>query len=280
MSYYFVKTINNNAIVARDESKFEVVILGKGIGISTSRIIGSAINESLIERVFVTKNNNYLESLLKDIPYLYLSVVQDIITDASRKLKFDFKDTLFLTILDHISFAKKRLEIGETIVNPLLNEIKTFHVKEYEAACDAINEINKKLNVQFDENEAGFIAFHFVNAMSNLEQSQNKKIVIMMKDLLEYIESFEYIQLDKNSFYYNRLVTHIKYFLIRTIQNRKEERGEQKGEFIESIRINYMGEWECSIKIKEYLFSKYEIEVNEQELAYLTMHILPMFKKR
>lgn len=66
MIYRYIKTINNNAIVASDKNKHEVVIMGKAIEVKCNRILGARIDNELIERVFVSNNNqNYIKPLLK-----------------------------------------------------------------------------------------------------------------------------------------------------------------------------------------------------------------------
>ena len=47
MIYRYIKTINNNAIVASDKNKHEVVIMGKAIGVKCNRILGARIDNEL-----------------------------------------------------------------------------------------------------------------------------------------------------------------------------------------------------------------------------------------
>ena len=52
MKYFYLKSINNNAISAMDEHHHEVIILGKAIGIKCNRTIHSLVDKQLIERIF------------------------------------------------------------------------------------------------------------------------------------------------------------------------------------------------------------------------------------
>ena len=170
MSYTFVRVINNNAIVGADRKGEEVILLGKGIGVRCIKHRRYIVASSLIEKVFVVEkkaNERYVEELIKSIPFPYIDTVNKVVALAERLLNYNFKDQLFLTLLDHISFSVRRLQAHEDIQNPLLQEIRQFYPKEYDAAQQAVELINQELHVHFDENEAAFIAFHLINAMSS-----------------------------------------------------------------------------------------------------------------
>lgn len=286
MSYTFVRVINNNAIVGADKNGQDVVLLGKGIGLRCIKKRNYIIPAHLIERVFVIEkkvNENYLEELLKSIPSAYIDMVNRIMTMACELLHYDFKDQLFLTLLEHIEFSKKRFDEHLTIENPLLNEIKQFYPKEYDAAQKVVNVINKELDVSFDENEVSFIAFHFINAMSTLSQSTNKKITSIMKSLTDIVQQYFNIKIDDTSTYYIRFITHLKYFLSRVFNDKDEakeyyERVENK--FYEMIKEKYTCEWDCALKIKDYLKKTCNVDASNEELGYLTMHIASMLLKQ
>lgn len=181
MIYRYIKTINNNAIVASDKNKHEVVIMGKAIGVKCNRILGARIDNELIERVFVSNNNqNYVEAIIEKIPYNMFKVVELVIKQAEQDLNTKFKDAIYLALVDHIYFSYKTIKEGGKIENPLLNEIKLFHPSEFIAAMNSINTINRYLNADFDQQEASYIAFHYINALSNLSTTEQKSI---MKDL-------------------------------------------------------------------------------------------------
>ena len=124
MAYRYIKTINNNAIVASDKNKHEVVIMGKAIGVKCNRILGTRIDNELIERVFVSNNNqNYVEAIIEKIPYNMFKVVELVIKQAEQDLNTKFKDAIYLALVDHIYFSYKTIKEGGKIENPLLNEV-------------------------------------------------------------------------------------------------------------------------------------------------------------
>ncbi len=279
MQYTFVRVINNNAIAAADENGEDVILMGKGIGLLCTRKRGCIVPSYLIERVFVPKQSasrNYTEELIKSIPFSYIETVNKVMAMAGKLLDYNFKDQLFLTLLEHIAFAKERYDENLTIENPLLYEIKQFYPKEYGAAQKVVDVINKDLDVSFDENEVSFIAFHFINAMSALSLSMNKKVTMIMKEITNIIRQYFNIEIDETSTYYMRYISHLKYFLTRVINNKVQskehgEKGENK--IYEMIREKYVDEWGCALKIRSYLKDTLNIDTSNEELGYLTVHI-------
>ena len=71
-----------------------------------------------------------------------------------------------MCIRDSIYFAYTTWQDKQKIENPLLNEIKMFHTNEFHAALHSIAIINQALHTDFDEHEAAFLAFHYINALS------------------------------------------------------------------------------------------------------------------
>ena len=284
MNYTFVRVINNNAIVGADRRGEEVILLGKGIGVRCIKHRRYIVASSLIEKVFVVEkkaNESYVEELIKTIPFPYIDTVNKVVALAEALLNYSFKDQLFLTLLDHISFSVKRLRAHEDIENPLLNEIRQFYPKEYDAALQAVKLINQELQVHFDDNEAAFIEFHLINYMSSYGHSLNKKMTIIMRELTDIIQDTFQMELDEQSIYYTRFITHLKYFLGRVLNDRHENCNLREEQNIHQlVKEKYQQEWECSLQIQEHLRQKYNVETSDEELGYLTMHIVPMLTKR
>ncbi len=275
--YYYYKTINNNCITALNRARHEVILMGKAIGIKCNRNPYSAVDPTLIERVFITQNNTYLESLLATIPYEYHELIEDILNYAAKVLNYDFKDSLYVILLDHIYFAQRRIKENGNTKNPLLAEIKLFYPKEFQLSIELVELINLRIHTDFDENEAAFIAFHLVNAMSNLSQKENRTLIKMLDKTIDFISSMKSIHLDDTSFYYSRLISHIKYFLIRKLDKQGSQEMEiMSKEICQSIQEAHPFEWEQAEQIKQFLEHELGIQVSIQETAYLTMHIVPM----
>ena len=158
------KIINNNIVSAVDSKGREVVVMGRGLGFGMKP--GRQIQENKIEKVFRIKSQTLAEQfkdLLADMPLEHVKVSSDIITYAKENLKLKLNQSIYVTLTDHINFAITRYQQGIKPQNALLWEIKRFYSREYELGMYAVKTIEEKLRIRLPEDEAGFIALHFLN---------------------------------------------------------------------------------------------------------------------
>lgn len=210
------KIFNNNAIVAKDSNKNEIVIMGCGIAFKKS--VGDEVDENLIEKIFILKQKDASEKfklLLEDVPSEYVSLCYDIIEYAKNILNVKLNDYLYVTLTDHIYNTIKLFDEGIKNSNPLIWEIKKFYPKEYNIGLKALEFIESELGKKLPEDEAGNIALHLINAQinnsfSNIENiaDQTKKI----QDILNIVRYTYGITLDEKSISYERFVTHLRFF--------------------------------------------------------------------
>ena len=175
------------------------------------------------------------------MPYALFMIVEKVIKTAEEDLQTKFKDVLYLSLLDHIYFAYTTWQDKQKIENPLLNEIKMFHTNEFHAALHSIAIINQALHTDFDEHEAAFLAFHYINALSNLSSLQNKTIMKDLERTVNYIDTLTDYTLDKNSYLYGRLLIHLKCLFNRLITDEKK-----------TFDRTFMDEVSRSLKIVSY----------------------------
>lgn len=210
------KIINNNIVSAVDSKGREVVVMGRGLGFGMKP--GRQIQENKIEKVFRIKSQTLAEQfkdLLADMPLEHVKVSSDIITYAKENLKLKLNQSIYVTLTDHINFAITRYQQGIKPQNALLWEIKRFYSREYELGMYAVKTIEEKLRLRLPEDEAGFIALHFLNAEYGTDIRDAVKFPNLVKKILEIVEEKLQIELDETSLHYERFVTHIKFLLQR-----------------------------------------------------------------
>lgn len=98
------------------------------------------------------------------MPMEHVKITSDLISYAKNRLKLRLKQSIYVTLTDHMNFAITRFQQGIKPQNALLWEIKRFYAKEYELGMYAVNMIQERLKIRLPEDEAGFNALHFVNA--------------------------------------------------------------------------------------------------------------------
>nr|WP_296959131.1 PRD domain-containing protein [uncultured Mediterraneibacter sp.] len=266
------KIINNNIVSASDESGKELVVMGRGIGFGAKA--GNEINEAKIEKIFRMESRTVaeqLKELLTNMPLERVKISGDIISYAKKILNLQLNQSIYVTLTDHINFAINRYKKGINLNNALLWEIKRFYSQEYELGRYAVNLIQERLGVELPEDEAGFIALHFVNAEYGTEISNAANFPNQVKKMLEIVTEDLGLEMDENSLHYERFVTHLKFLLQRVY--RKELLQDEDIEMAEMIRRKYPKEFSCSKKVADYIEKEIGCKLSEEEKMYLAIHI-------
>ena len=266
------KVINNNVISAYDVNQQEVVIMGKGIGFKAHT--GERIDESKIEKVFRIENENLsrqFQELLENIPLEHMQLTSDIISYAIKNLNVQLNQNIYITLTDHINFAIQRQSQGIQLKNALLWETKKFYHQEYLMGKYAVDLLNEKLGTGFTEDEAGFIALHFVNAEYNTTINDTFEMTNMIQKILELVRLEMGIEFDEESLHYERFITHLK-FLVQRLY-RHELLKDEEIEFARMMENKYPKEYECSNHIAEYIEKEYGSKIASEEIMFLAIHI-------
>lgn len=266
------KIINNNIVCSLDEQGQELILTGCGIGFK--RKVGDSIDESKVEKTYKQDNqqdSNKMQELLADIPLEHMNTCDRIIEYAKSNLTRKLTPNIYITLTDHISFAIKRHEDGLVYKNELLWEIKKFYPKEFNIGKEALHIIEEELKVRLSEDEAGFIAFHFVNAQLGTNMENTVNITELIHDVLCIVKNYYQIEMDEDSLFYERFITHLKFFGQRIFQ--KKDYQDEDHQFHSMIKRRYERDYECAMRIKKYVFETFGFCISEEEMMYLTVHL-------
>ncbi|HEY8803717.1 MAG TPA: PRD domain-containing protein, partial [Clostridium sp.] len=266
------KVLNNNAVTVINNDNKEIVVMG--LGLAFKKKSGDELEEGKIERIFTLENKEVsekLKKLISEIPAKYVQISEEIINYAEEHLEKKLNENIYLTLTDHISFAMTRHKQGLNIKNPMLWEIKRFYKQEYSIGLIALNIIKENFGVTLLEDEAASIALHIVNAELN-EDMPN--VVAMTKAIQEILNIIRYnfkMDFDEESLSYHRLVTHLKFFAQR-MMNETTSKGDD--DYLYNIVIEkYNDSYKCVEKIKTHLKKVYNATLSNEEMTYLTIHI-------
>ena len=266
------KVINNNIISAYEKSGAEVIVMGRGIGFKKKQ--GEVVPTDQISKIFRIKSRTLAEQfkeLLANMPLERVRISDEIISHAKDHLKLKLNQSIYVTLTDHINFAIERVSQGIEPQNALLWEIKRFYPQEFQLGIYALELIQDRLDILLPEDEAGFIALHFVNAEYGTDIRDAVKFPDQMQAIVDIVEHDLGILLDESSLHYERFVTHIK-FLIQRIY-RKELLSSEDRELSLMMQRKYPREYECSVKVAEYIMQATGSRLSEEEIMYLSVHI-------
>ena len=266
------KVINNNIISAYEKSGAEVIVMGRGIGFKKKQ--GEVVPADQISKIFRIKSRTLTEhfkELLANMPLERVRISDEIISHAKDHLKLKLNQSIYVTLTDHINFAIERVSQGIEPQNALLWEIKRFYPQEFQLGIYALELIQDRLGILLPEDKAGFIALHFVNAEYGTDIRDAVKFPDQMQAIVDIVEHDLGILLDESSLHYERFMTHIK-FLIQRIY-RKELLSSEDRELSLMMRRKYPREYQCSVKVAEYIMQATGSRLSEEEIMYLSVHI-------
>lgn len=266
------KVINNNIISAYEKSGAEVIVMGRGIGFKKKQ--GEMVPADQISKIFRIKSRTLAEQfkeLLANMPLERVRISDEIISHAKDHLKLKLNQSIYVTLTDHINFAIERVSQGIEPQNALLWEIKRFYPQEFQLGIYALELIQDRLDILLPKDEAGFIALHFVNAEYGTDIRDAVKFPDQMQAIVDIVERDLGILLDESSLHYERFMTHIK-FLIQRIY-RKELLFSEDRELSLLMQRKYPREYQCSVKVAEYIMQATGSRLSEEEIMYLSVHI-------
>lgn len=273
------KILNNNLVLANDEQGNEIIVKGKGIGFNKKRF--DIIDESIVEKIFTPENSNNskeLQSYLTSIPEDYLDFVQEYVDDIKNLYDIKLNNSIYISLSDHLMGTIKRFDEGISINNLLLLDIKQLYKLEYKIGLDMLEKLNKKFNVNLPLDEAGFIALHFVNAQDSEGKNDGFKISHLVNEIIEIIRKYyDSITLDEESIYYQRFITHLKYFAQRFLH--KELNYNEDTKLFDIIKNQYKEAFGCVKLIYLMMEEKHNYHLTEEEMLYLTIHIQSITEK-
>ncbi|WP_349943881.1 PRD domain-containing protein [Lacrimispora sp. BS-2] len=270
--FEFVKTLNNNIVLAYDENHNEVVLFGTGIGFNRRK--GDMVSESSVSKLFINDSNKRLAPMVQNLSEDIVSATEEIIQYGSRILEKQLHASILIILADHLYFAVERAKKGQNVNNPLQWEVPHLYPREYEIGVKGVNIIEERLQVKLPPQEASFIALHFVNAQfESQDMSDTLKITEIISRILDIVSYHFQLILDENSLYYSRFIVHLRYFIIRQETHMKDTIGLNDEDLLETVKTRYKKSYQCAIKIAKYLFDAYSWEVSKDEIIYLLLHI-------
>lgn len=268
-----IKVINNNIVTSVDEENREIIVTGRGIGFAKKS--GSMINDDKIEKIFrleIESGNQRLIEIIKDIPMNHIKAAGQIVGYAKERLGRKLKDTIYLSLIDHINCAIDRYKHNIIYSNALIWEIKQYYPDEYMIGEKSLEILEDTVGIRFPEDEAGFIAFHFITAEYDTKMSVVPDIPKLIHVIVNQVELMFPGKIQKDSLHYERFITHLKFFIARLLQ--EEQLPDEDDYVLQSmIRNNYKKHYLCALNIRKIIEEEYFITISEEEVVFLTVHI-------
>ena len=266
------KILNNNAFISIDKSGEEIVVMGRGIAFGKKQ--GNEVELSRGYKIFSNSDkelNQRLKNIVSDIPEEYMKITEQVVCMLEKEYDKKVNDIIYVSLTEHIHGPVERFKKGIQIKNPLLIDIKRLFRDEYEVSKQALEAIKEEFGIEFEEDEAGYIAQHIVNAQLDDDMSDIVNVTRIMQDILNIIKYSYKIDFNEESVYYYRFVTHLKFFAQRILNRLTYEDDDE--DVFEVFKDKYNESYKCVLKIKEQIKQIYDYELSKDEQLYLMIHI-------
>ena len=273
-----IKALNNNVALVYDDNHQEAVVMGSGVAFGMKA--GDSVNRNRVEKFFVLdgeKGHKDFSRLLERISLDNLELASDIIKRGEEALGYHCNDSILLTLSDHLGMMLERVKEGVYFVSPLEWDIKLIYPKEYRYAMTVVEDLQKKFNTEIPEQEAAFIALHFINANLNLEGMQNTILgTKIIQNILNICKIYYKREFKEDDFDVRRFISHIRYFVQRQMKGEVLDIDEAVAE---AVKLSCKDDYKCSLKIADFLKKTYNWDISQGEILYLTLHLNRIGKK-
>lgn len=277
------KVLNNNVVIALKDDGTELVLMGTGLGFQKK--VGNHIDDEKIQKTFELKgdlDSLRVEEMLSEIPEDIIEMSYRVLKMSKEKLNKEINETAFLSFADHLYTAIQRNSKGIEIKNFLLWDIKRFFPKELEIAKRAIAWVNEERNTNLSEDEAGFLTLHIVNAEIDNSSEDAIKLTQLIEEILTTIKYTLKINFVEQDIYFQRFITHLRFFserVIRASNGEHEEDNRVESELFELITTKYKEAYIATKKVVELLANRWNYEVSPDEQVYITIHLARIMDK-
>ena len=263
------KVFNNNIILVNSEDH-EKILFAKGIGFGKKPgyVIPKGIKVDKIFTIADSDNIENLNTMIEKVDNDFFVVCEEAIYEISEKINQELNESIHIGLIDHLSFAIKRLKNNEEIENPFLVEIETLYSKEYMLADMVAKKVGAYCNVDIPDGEIAFIALHIHSAINNGKISNTLKNSYLGSTIVEHVEDRLNIEIDRKSLDYARFLTHIKFAIQRIMENIHIN-----NELTKIIKSSYKESFSIAEEVAKIIEDELGIKVMEDEVTFLTIHI-------
>lgn len=220
---------------------------------------------------------NY-NKIKKFFPILNFYKIQTIIQESEKKLGYYFTDQAFVNLIVHIAIAIERIKFDKKIYieKDYFEYIKTN--KEYDIAKWVVEKLSKDLNLNIPEEESAYICLHMLGAKIQQDiylddyntfiDSQKDSYTEVAKEIINLVSEILRIDLSKDMILLTGLILHLRPTIIRLKHNL-----ELRNPLLQKIKKEYFSIFGATWSCNSIFEKRFSISINEDEVAYITLHI-------
>lgn len=264
--------LNNNLVLTKNSAGEEIIVKGKGVGFQKSK--GDVLDESRIEKIFTfdkSRQGRRFRSFISSIQAEFIDMADKIVDYALMQYDMKLSDSIYIALSDHLEGVYSRYQNGMQLPNGLLFDIQRMYRQEYDVGKFALQLLKQEKDMELRNDEAGYIAMHFINAQTDHDMEDIYIITKVVGEVLDLVQIHFGMVFNDEDYNYQRLQTHLKFFAQRLLMGSLYY--EQDDGLFEVIRERYPDVYACVLKIEKHIEDQYHYNMSKEEMLYLMIHI-------
>lgn len=246
------------------------------------KVKGSELKLRYCMSEYLFKNRQVWDTMLDCIPNITsyeITIIRNIILQQIRKNEINLSDIAFHNLIIHIAIACARIR-NENYIILISKEINDL-VKEpeYEVATEIVHLVENSLQLTFPAAEIAYITMHLLGnkmisqstlfvSMGEIEQFLDQETYQLTVKILESIEGELHLGIHQDKELMVGIALHLKPAMNRHLYNMNI-----RNPMLEAIKRTYPIAFEAGILASMIIKSETGIEIDENEIGYLALHI-------
>ena len=201
--------LNNNLVLSKNSAGEEIIVKGKGIGFQKSK--GDVIEEERIEKIFTfaqSGRDSRFQRFFSSIQAEYIDLTDKIVDYALMQYDMKLSDSIYIALSDHLEDVCSRYEKGIQMPNGLLFDIRRMYHQEYDIGRFALGLLKTEKDMDLRNDEAGYIAMHFINAQTDNDMDDIYMITKVVGEVLDIVQTHFRMILNDEDYNCQRFQTH------------------------------------------------------------------------
>ncbi|GGN55178.1 BglG family transcription antiterminator [Oceanobacillus indicireducens] len=213
-----------------------------------------------------------------DLPILNkkdLNMISNTILSNLRQSKIIISDINLHNLITHLAISIRRLRENNTIQTEI-DDASLQDTMEYQVAQKILREIEEDLFITFPYNEVAYLTIHLMgtkllspeDSTTETHQVIDAEILRLSEQIIKRIDQQYEFHLQEDEELKLALALHLK-----PAMNRYQYQMNMRNPMLDEIKMNYPLSFEAAVAGSEVLIEEKSIKINEDEIAYLALHI-------
>ncbi|MBE9909318.1 BglG family transcription antiterminator [Enterococcus casseliflavus] len=194
-------------------------------------------------------------------------IIQKILLSNIKKYNLAINDINIYNLVQHCVIALSRLEKNKFIIDSTDSFINEDEENERTAAKEIVKEFEREFRIDIPNNEVEYIKIHLLGKRIIDNHLISEDVFECIDNIVKYILEKSHIDLRGDMELRTSLAIHVQPLLSRLKFGLK-----QKNPIVQEIKREMPQGFELSFYAAEVIANRYQVTVDDDELAYLALH--------